>query len=110
MTFIYAGLDLLFALLALLVFRNGFRGLNARAVLVTLVGVTLLTLGFDNLIVGLHIVAYHQFLTLNLTVPIAPIEDFSYAVVGALALPAIWNLLAGFDKTAAKQETSEDTE
>lgn len=60
--------------------------------LVGLVALVALTAVFDNVIVGTGIVAYDRALILGLKVGIAPIEDFSYCIVAALALPALWVL------------------
>ncbi len=49
-----------------------------------------LTAVFDNLIVGAGIVGYDDSLTLGIRVPIAPIEDFAYAIGAALLVPALW--------------------
>jgi lycopene cyclase domain-containing protein len=71
--------------------RSGRRTLAAAlvgsAVLVALTAV------FDNVIVGSGIVAYDEARILGLRVGVAPVEDFSYAIVAALALPALWVLL-----------------
>lgn len=67
-----------------------------RVLLAALAGLAVLvalTAVFDNVIVGSGIVAYDAGLILGLKVGVAPIEDFSYAIVAALALPAIWLLL-----------------
>lgn len=67
-----------------------------RALLPALTGlVTLLalTVVFDNLIVGTGIVGYDDARILGVRIGVAPIEDFSYAIVAALALPALWTLL-----------------
>jgi lycopene cyclase domain-containing protein len=48
---------------------------------------------FDNVIVGTGIVAYDEARILGARVGVAPVEDFSYCVVAALALPALWVLL-----------------
>lgn len=64
--------------------------LPALAALVVLVAATAV---FDNVIVGTGIVAYDPRLILGVRVGVAPIEDFSYAVVASLGLPALWVLL-----------------
>lgn len=68
-----------------------------RAVLVpalaALVVLLAMTAVFDNVIVGTRIVAYDADRILGARVGVAPVEDFSYAVVAALALPALWHLL-----------------
>ena len=71
--------------------RAGRRALlPALAGLVVLV---LLTAVFDNVIVGTGIVAYDDARILGVRLGVAPVEDFSYCVVAALALPALWVLL-----------------
>lgn len=62
--------------------------------LIALVALVALTVVFDNVIVGTGIVAYDDARILGARIGVAPIEDFSYAIVAALALPALWTLLA----------------
>ncbi|MBW4041235.1 MAG: lycopene cyclase domain-containing protein [Acidobacteria bacterium] len=67
-----------------------------QALVPALVGLGVLvamTVVFDNVIVGTGIVAYDGSRILGIHVGFAPVEDFSYAVVAALALPALWVLL-----------------
>jgi len=69
-----------------------------RVLLAALVGLAVLvalTAVFDNVIVGTGIVAYDGSKILGLRIGVAPVEDFSYAVAAALALPALWVLLRG---------------
>jgi lycopene cyclase domain-containing protein len=61
--------------------------------IVGLVVLVVLTAVFDNVIVGTGIVAYDDTRILGLRVGVAPVEDFAYCVVAALALPALWVLL-----------------
>lgn len=67
-----------------------------RALLPALAGLVVLlvlTAVFDNVIVGSGIVAYDGTRILGARLGVAPVEDFSYTVVAALALPALWVLL-----------------
>ena len=67
-----------------------------RALLPALVGLAVLlvlTAVFDNVIVGSGVVAYDGTRILGVRLGVAPVEDFSYAIVAALALPALWVLL-----------------
>ena len=57
---------------------------------VALVGLTAV---FDNVIVGLDIVAYDDAKITGLLVPFAPIEDFAYALGAILLVPAVWTWL-----------------
>ena len=69
------------------------RRLRFRPLALTAVVLVVLTAVFDNVIVGLHIVAYDSARILGLLVPIAPIEDFAYAVGAVLLVPTVWTLL-----------------
>lgn len=67
-----------------------------RALVPALVGLVVLvalTAVFDPVIVGTGIVAYDETRILGIRLGVAPIEDFSYCIVAALALPALWLLL-----------------
>lgn len=67
-----------------------------RALLPALAGLVVLlalTAVFDNVIVGSGIVAYDASRILGARLGVAPVEDFSYTIVAALALPALWVLL-----------------
>lgn len=67
-----------------------------RVLLPALAGLAVLvvmTAAFDTVIVGTRIVAYDPDRILGVRIGVAPIEDFSYAIAAALALPALWHLL-----------------
>lgn len=66
---------------------------NWRALLMTLMVLLLCTALFDSLIVGLGIVDYNYAKTLGVTIGAAPIEDFFYAILSTLLVPAIWTIL-----------------
>jgi lycopene cyclase domain-containing protein len=69
------------------------RRLPFRPLALTAVVLAVLTTVFDNVIVGLHIVAYDNARILGLLVPVAPIEDFAYALGAVLLVPTVWTLL-----------------
>jgi lycopene cyclase domain-containing protein len=76
--------------------RPGRPGMVPRplAVLaITLCALLVTTAIFDNVIIGLGIVAYDPSHTSGITVGLAPIEDFAYAIAAAIGLPALWMLL-----------------
>ena len=81
----------LLAVAVVVLARAGRRALVPA--LIGLVVLVALTVVFDNVIVGSGIVAYDPSRILGLRIGVAPVEDFSYAVVAALALPALWVLL-----------------
>ncbi len=69
------------------------RRLPLRPLVLTTVALVVLTAVFDNVIVGLDIVAYDEAKIAGLLVPIAPIEDFAYALGAILLVPTVWTLL-----------------
>ena len=87
-----AGVAVPLVVVALVVLARAGRRVLLPA-LIGLVVLVALTAVFDNVIVGTGIVAYDEARILGLRVGVAPIEDFSYCVVAALALPALWVLL-----------------
>jgi len=89
---IAAGVAVPVSVVALVVLARAGR----RALLPALAGLVVLlalTAVFDNVIVGSGIVAYDRTRILGARLGVAPVEDFSYAIVAALALPALWVLL-----------------
>ena len=66
---------------------------NVRLVLMTLLILTIFTAVFDSLIVGLGIVDYNYDKTLDIQIGLAPIEDFFYALLAGLLIPAVWTIL-----------------
>jgi lycopene cyclase domain-containing protein len=61
-------------------------GLAAAIVLV-------MTAVFDNVMIGIGLVAYDPAHTSGIRLGIAPIEDFAYAIAAVIALPCLWSLL-----------------
>ena len=57
---------------------------------ITLAVLCLLTLIFDNVIIALHIVAYHPEHILGLRLGLVPIEDFAYSLAAVLLIPLLW--------------------
>ena len=104
MHFTYLLLDLAFGGVALLLARKGLIDLRWRPVYLTAWLVSVLTLVFDNLIVYFEIVAYNPAKNLGISLPYAPIEDFGYTIIGALLIPAIWNLTAKIGKGTSNKD------
>ena len=67
------------------------RKLSKLTISTLALGTLLVSLVFDNIIVGLKIVDYDPDKILGLRVPIAPIEDFGYTIVGVILVPVLWN-------------------
>ena len=69
------------------------RRMPFRPLALTALVLVALTAVFDNIIVGLDIVAYDDAKISGLLVPIAPIEDFAYALGAVLLIPTVWTWL-----------------
>ena len=89
----YLMLNLLFAWFAWAFLRRNMRALNLKPVLLSLAVMLVVSVIFDNVIVGLGIVEYDPVRILGWRLGVAPIEDFGYAIVGAFAIPALWERL-----------------
>ncbi len=64
-----------------------------RVVGLAAIPLVVLTAVFDNVIVGLRIVAYAPGRISGIRVGVAPIEDFGYAIAAVVLLPCLWSLL-----------------
>ena len=64
-----------------------------RAVGLAAIPLLLMTAVFDNIMIGVGLVAYDPTLISGVFIGIAPIEDFTYAVAAVVLLPALWTLL-----------------
>lgn len=65
---------------------------TAKAWWATLLILLILTAVFDSIIVGVGIVGYDPQKILGVYLGFAPIEDFFYAVLAVLIVPALWNV------------------
>ncbi|MDH4397087.1 MAG: lycopene cyclase domain-containing protein [Actinomycetota bacterium] len=89
----YLGIALPPVLLAGLIALLFRKRLNLRALGWATALVLLMTLVFDNLIILAGIVGYDETLISGIRLGIAPIEDFSYTLVGLVLIPLTWELL-----------------
>ncbi len=76
--------------LVALLFR---KRLNLRALRLAALLTLFMTLVFDNLIILAGIVGYDESLISGIKLGVAPIEDFSYTLVGLVLIPLTWELL-----------------
>jgi lycopene cyclase domain-containing protein len=60
------------------------------------------TVVFDNAIIGFGIVDYDDTLISGLRLGFAPVEDFAYTLAALLLIPALWHLM----EPRASKETS----
>lgn len=66
------------------------RTLFAKRYRYTILALLILTAVFDSLIIAMGIVGYNNEHILGVYVGKAPIEDFAYALVAAVFVPALW--------------------
>ncbi len=64
--------------------------LPAKSIIITIIGLIVLTALFDNILIGTDIVHYNQSHTLNVYIGRIPIEDFAYPVVAAVIVASLW--------------------
>jgi lycopene cyclase domain-containing protein len=65
-----------------------------RAIGLAAIPLLVLTAIFDNILVGTGIVGYDPALISGVTVGVAPLEDFAYAIAALVLLPSLWALLS----------------
>lgn len=92
----YVGLNGIFLILVLAVLIVTAavvrRRLPWRAMLITLAIMLVLTAIFDNVIIGIGLVAYDDTLLSGFRIGVAPVEDFAYTVAVAVLVPCMWML------------------
>ena len=69
------------------------RGPRWTAVGIAAIVLIITTAIFDNVMIGIGLVAYDPAHISGIRVGIAPIEDFAYTIAVVLGLPALWHLL-----------------
>ena len=68
------------------------RWINGKALIPAGIFMLLMTLVFDNLIIGSGIVDYDYSKTTGIRLFLAPIEDFAYTLVALVLVPSLFNL------------------
>jgi len=89
----YLALNVTFMLIAFVTLNLVSRKSPWRAIGFTMIWMLLVTLVFDNVIIGLEIVGYDKSKISGILLGLAPIEDFAYTVVAVLAVSIIWTKL-----------------
>jgi len=89
----YLALNVTFMLIAFVILNLVSRKSPWRAISFTMLWMLLVTLVFDNIIIGLEIVGYDKTKISGILLGLAPIEDFAYTVVAVLAVSIIWTKL-----------------
>lgn len=93
-TYVILNIVVLLAVCVLLRLRPG---VPSKAWAVTLIVILLLTLVFDNLLIYLGMFSYAPDKILGLYVWRAPVEDFMYALLAVILIPAVWRKLGTED-------------
>jgi lycopene cyclase domain-containing protein len=74
-----------------------FLGVAVLVAVVAGIVLVVMTLVFNNVIVGLGVVAYDPAKTLGVRTGLFPVEDLAYTLGAVVLLPALWTLLGGPD-------------
>lgn len=89
MAFTYLILNSLFLIGVVLLFRKQLSK-PSKTWWLMLVALLILTAIFDNIMIGAGIFWYEPTKILGIYIGLAPIEDFMYAVLAAIVIPALW--------------------
>lgn len=57
--------------------------------------VLVMTAVFDNVMIGVGLVAYNEASISGAFIGVAPLEDFAYAIAAVVLLPSLWCLIGG---------------
>jgi lycopene cyclase domain-containing protein len=89
----YWGLNAIFLAAILIVAILARRRVSWPAIGITAAVLLVMTAVFDNVMIGIGLVAYNESLISGQFVGIAPLEDFAYAIAAIVGLPSLWALL-----------------
>ena len=73
-----------------------------RAIGLAAIPLVILTAVFDNVLVGVGIVAYDPHRISGLRLGVAPVEDFAYAIAALVLMPCLWSLLTPRSREATR--------
>lgn len=103
---VFLGLAVWVAVIAAVISsRRGARVTPAvlKALGLTLIAMLITTAIFDNVIIGVGLVAYDPSTLMGIFIGLAPQEDFDYTIAAVIMLPALWTLLGTRKRAAAKE-------
>lgn len=69
------------------------------------IALLVMTIVFDNVIVGTGVVAYDASLISGVKIGVIPVEDLAYSIAAVVLLPSLWVL---FDRSAAADRSAPD--
>lgn len=87
--FTYVILNIVFMAVVLVALRRWLPALDTRLTL-AMIAILTMTAVFDSLIITFDIVAYDMTKILGIYIFQAPVEDFAYALLAILIVPALW--------------------
>lgn len=91
MAFTYLVMNLIFLVCIAVLFMQ-YLVKPTKAWWQTLIVLLILTAIFDSILIGAGVVGYDPQKIIGLHVGLAPVEDFFYAVLAVMIVPALWNL------------------
>ena len=94
----YVALNVVFLAVVLTVLKWRRLLVWNRSAIVTLLILTVCTAVFDSLIIAAGIVDYDTTKILGMYIGTAPIEDFMYALLAAVIVPALWKGFGLYDR------------
>ena len=100
----YWQLNAFFLAIAAVAAIIAWRRLPLPAVGVTAAVLLVMTAVFDNIMIGIGLVAYNPELISGEFVGIAPFEDFAYALAAIVGLPSLWVLLGAGDRAKPRSD------
>ncbi|MFW2512656.1 lycopene cyclase domain-containing protein [Demequina sp. SO4-13] len=83
------------------------RRLPRGPLLLTALVLTILTVVFDNIIVGVGLVDYDESLISGVLMPIAPVEDLAYAIGSVMIVPVLWVLFGRRSRDSATSDRAQ---
>ena len=104
----YAVLSLAVLIVVLAVTLPTLRRLAPQPLLWTGLVLVALTLVFDNIMVGVGLVAYDEDLILGIRLPVAPIEDLAYTIAAVMLVPAVWTWLGRSKRADAAPDVGDE--
>lgn len=101
-----AGAVLIAAVLTAFTRRRGGAAAHLPAIGLTIIALVVLTAVFDTLMIAADLFYYAPETLVGIYIGLAPIEDFSYPLVGAILLPCLWALLRARASRSAVDDRS----
>jgi len=86
---------------------RGSRRVAVATSVVAGIALLVMTIVFDNVIVGTGVVAYDASLISGLKIGVIPVEDLAYSIAAVVLLPSLWVLFDRSDRSAADRSAAD---